>query len=113
MSTVAEAVHRGTDGSVHYLSSTPTGSQLIITDPALGVRRIPLDGPCRLTDRGDNTGSVVYESISAKESTTVTVSPGRSRPSTSLAVSVPTAYSMLELLDMTSICGRNAPSVIR
>jgi hypothetical protein len=77
MSTLAEAVHRGTDGSVHYLSSTPTGSQLIVTDPVLGVRRLSLDGPCRLTDPGGNTGSVVYESISAKESTTVTVSPGQ------------------------------------
>jgi hypothetical protein len=78
MNTVAEAVHRGIDGSVHYLASTPTGSQLIVvTDPVLGVRQPGIDGPCRLTDPGGNTGSVVYESISAKESTTITVCPGQ------------------------------------
>jgi hypothetical protein len=77
MSTVAEAVHRGSDGSVHYLASAPDSSLLIVTDPVLGVRRLSFDGPCRLTDPGGNTGSVVYESISAKESTTVTVSPGQ------------------------------------
>jgi hypothetical protein len=36
MGSLAEAVHRGTDVSVHYQFSTPTGSQLIITDPVLG-----------------------------------------------------------------------------
>jgi hypothetical protein len=65
MSTVAEAVYRGTDGSVHYMSSTPAGSQLIITDPVLGVRRIGLNGPYRLVHRCD-TGSVQYESISTQ-----------------------------------------------
>jgi hypothetical protein len=114
MNTVAEAVHRGIDGSVHYLASTPTGSQLIVvTDPVLGVRQPGLDGPCRLTDPGGNTGSVVYESISAKESTTITVCPGRSRATTALSLSAPTGHSLPAVLDMTLICGRNAPSVIR
>jgi hypothetical protein len=74
MSALAEAVHRGRDGSVHYLASSPTGSQLIITDPVLGVRRQSFDGPCVLVS---NTGSVEYRSISRTESITVWVRPGQ------------------------------------
>jgi hypothetical protein len=70
---LAEAVHRGRDGSIHYLASSPTGSQLIITDPVLGVRRLGFDGP---VVRASNTGSVEYESIGSSGSTTVIVSPG-------------------------------------
>jgi hypothetical protein len=81
MAAVAKAVHRGADGSVHYLSSSPDHSVLIITDPVLGVDRIELDGPCRLIPRGPNLpasyDSVVYESISATGSTRVDVSPGQ------------------------------------
>jgi len=81
MSTVAQAVHRGSDGSVHYLSSTPTGSMLIIADPVLGVSRIRFDGLCRLIPRDPRLpagyDAVQYLSISAAESTRVTVRPGR------------------------------------
>lgn len=81
MGAVAEAVHRGADGSVHYLSSSVDGSLLIIADPAYGVARIPLGGPCRQVPRGPNLPAgyrgVVYESVSAAGSTLITVSPGR------------------------------------
>jgi hypothetical protein len=81
MSAVAKAVHRGANGSVHYLSSTVDGSLLIIADPAYGVVKIPLDGPCRQVPRGPNLPAgyrgVVYESVSATGSTQITVSPGR------------------------------------
>jgi hypothetical protein len=75
MSTLAKAVHRGADGSVHYLATTAEGSLLIITDPVLGVRRLPFDGPCRLVRQGG--GSAEYESISATSSISVTVNPGQ------------------------------------
>ena len=81
MGAVAKALHRGADGSVHYLSSTVDGSLLIIADPAYGVVKIPLEGPCRQVPRGPNLPAgyvaVVYESISATGSTLLTVSPGR------------------------------------
>jgi hypothetical protein len=75
MTAVAKAVYRGSDGSVHYLMSTPDSSLLVVTDPALGVRRFSFDGPCRLTRSGAD--SVQYESISATGSATVTVWPGQ------------------------------------
>jgi hypothetical protein len=76
MSTLARAVHRGGDGSVHYLSSADDGSTLIIADPALG-KAVPirLDGPCRLRSRTDD-GRVEYEAIGTVYSTLVVVSPG-------------------------------------
>jgi hypothetical protein len=49
MTAVAKAVYRGSDGSVHYLSSSPDHSLLIITDPVLGVELIEFDGPAQLT----------------------------------------------------------------
>ena len=80
----AKAVHRGVDGSVHYLSSSDTFSLLIIADPAYGAAKavkIVLDGPCRKLARGPNLPAgyrgVEYESISANGSTLITVSPGR------------------------------------
>jgi hypothetical protein len=76
MRTVAKAAHHGADGSVHYLSSSVNGSLLIIADPALGLRRIPLDGLCRLIS-AHPSGAVRYEAIGATESTTVDVAPGR------------------------------------
>jgi hypothetical protein len=69
MSTLAKAVWRGDSGSVHYLSSTPEGSTLIVTDPAFGVERVHLDGPCRMVNGGS---SYMYESISATGSTRIT-----------------------------------------
>jgi hypothetical protein len=75
MSTVAEAVHRGSDGSVHYLSSNPKASFLLITDPVVGVSRIPVDGLCRLIKADGD--SVEYQSIGARSSTTVRTSPGQ------------------------------------
>jgi hypothetical protein len=92
--------------------AVPTVSQLIITDPVLRVRRLSLDGRCRLTYTGGSTGSVVYESISAKESTTTPLARGRSRFSTPLSVVVRTAPSVPAVLDMTLICGRTAPVLI-
>lgn len=81
MNAVAKAVHRGADGSVHYLSSTVDGSLLIIADPAYGAVKIPLDGPCRQVPRGPNLPAgyvtVAYESISATGNTLITVRPGR------------------------------------
>jgi hypothetical protein len=81
MSTRAQAVHRGADGSVHYLADTAEGSLLIITDPVLGVVRLPFDGPCRLVPRDPNLpagyDAVQYESISGTESIMVSVSPGQ------------------------------------
>jgi len=47
MSRLAKAVHRGADGSVHYLASSRDGSELIITDPVVGLSRVHFDGPCR------------------------------------------------------------------
>jgi hypothetical protein len=76
MAAVAEAVFRGADGSVHYLSSTIEGSMLIITDPATGVSRIPIDGPARLVAQFPS-GAARYEAIGATVSTTVDVSPGQ------------------------------------
>jgi hypothetical protein len=73
----AKAVHRGTDGSVHYLRSTPDNSLLVITDPVLGVRRIPFEGPVRLVPRDSKSDAVHYESISATGSTRVAVWPGQ------------------------------------
>jgi hypothetical protein len=76
MSTLAKAVHRGSDGSVHYLSSNVDGSTLVITDPKLGrVPPIRVDGLCRLSYRtgGDR---VEYEAIGTVCSTLVSVSPG-------------------------------------
>jgi hypothetical protein len=85
MGARARAVHRGADGSVHYLSSTPDGSLLIITDPAVGVTRIPFDGPCRLIPRSPllpaGYDAVDYRSIGASGSTLVSVRPGE-RPFT-------------------------------
>jgi hypothetical protein len=76
MTALAKAVHRGDDGSVHYLVSTPESSLLVITDPVLGVDRIPFDGPVRMLPPraplgvpGEVTGVVEYESISASGST--------------------------------------------
>lgn len=77
MSAVAKAVHRGSDGSVHYLMSTPDSSLLVITDPVLGVRRIPFDGPCRLLPQDSKSDAAHYESISATGSTRVVVWPGQ------------------------------------
>jgi hypothetical protein len=76
MSTVARAVHRGQDGSVHFLSSTLTSSFLLLTDPTVGVSRIPVDGPCRLIS-AHPSGAARYEAISPKLSTTVDVGPGQ------------------------------------
>jgi hypothetical protein len=91
MTALAKAVHRGDDGSVHYLVSTPESSLLVITDPVLGVDRIPFDGPVRMLPPraplgvpGEVTGVVEYESISASGSTRVSVRPGE----------VPFIYSM-------------------
>jgi hypothetical protein len=77
-STVAKAVHRGSDGSVHYLVSAVKSSLLVVTDPGLGVRRIELDGLCRLIS-AHPSGAVRYEAVGAAESTTVDVAPGRER----------------------------------
>jgi hypothetical protein len=77
MTAVAKAVHRGADGSVHFLSSTPDRSVLIITDPVLGKDEITFDGPVRLVPPRAGSGAVEYESISASGSTTVHVSPGQ------------------------------------
>jgi hypothetical protein len=74
-STVAKAVHRGPDGSLHYLMSTDVNSLLVIPDPALGVRRISFDGPVRLVPRDSKSDAVHYES-SASGSTRVVVCPG-------------------------------------
>jgi hypothetical protein len=74
MTAVAKAVHRG-NGSVHYLSSSVDGSLLIVTDPALGIRRIPVEGPCRLI-AGHPSGAARYEAISATCSTTIDVQVG-------------------------------------
>jgi hypothetical protein len=76
MTAVAKAVHRGADGSVHYLMSTRDGSLLVIADPALGVRRISFDGPVRLVPQDSKSDAVHYESISATGSTRVAVWPG-------------------------------------
>jgi hypothetical protein len=91
MSAVAKAVHRGTDGSVHYLMSGAESSLLVVTDPALGVDRIEFDGPVRMLPprtplgvAGEVAGVVEYESISASGSTRVSVRPGE----------VPFTYSM-------------------
>jgi hypothetical protein len=75
MTITAKAVHRGVDGSVHYLSFTNEASFLLITAPALGVRRIPVDGPCRLI-AGHPSGAALYEAIGATCSTTIDVQPG-------------------------------------
>jgi hypothetical protein len=69
MSTLAKAVWRGDSGAVHYLSSTPEGSVLIVTDPVLGVERVHLDGPCRMVT---GSSSYMYLSISATGSTQIT-----------------------------------------
>jgi hypothetical protein len=91
MSAVAKAVHRGVDGSVHYLMSSNECSLLVVTDPALGVDRIEFDGPVRMLPPrtplgvpGEVAGVVEYESISASGSTRVSVRPGE----------VPFIYSM-------------------
>jgi hypothetical protein len=76
MTITAKAVHRGVDGSVHFLSSSPDRSFLLITDPAFGVRRIPVEGLCRLIS-GHPSGAARYEAISPKWSTTIDVSPGQ------------------------------------
>jgi hypothetical protein len=62
-------VHRGTDGSVHYLSSSPEGSDLIFTSPAFGVAQEHFDGPVRMVK---SRAGHMYEMISATESTTIT-----------------------------------------
>jgi hypothetical protein len=70
MTAVAKVVWRSADGSmVHYLSSTPEGSDLIFTSPAYGVVKEHLDGLCRQTDRASGH---MYESISATGSTLIT-----------------------------------------
>jgi hypothetical protein len=76
MTAVAKAVHRGTDGSVHYLMSTRENSLLVVTDPVLGVDKIRLDGPCRQTAARPD-GPVQYEAIGTKGSTLVWVNPGQ------------------------------------
>jgi hypothetical protein len=77
MTAVAKAVYRGSDGSVHYLSSSPDHSLLIITDPVLGVERIEFDGPAQLTSHPKSDG-VGYVSVSASTTTTtVAVGPGQ------------------------------------
>jgi hypothetical protein len=80
-SAIAKAVHRGVDGSVHYLLSPPDGSLLIVTDPKVGVSKVPFDGPCRLMPRDPRLpvgyNAIHYESISGTESTLITVHPGR------------------------------------
>jgi hypothetical protein len=86
MTTVAKAVHRGADGSVHYLMSTEDSSLLVITDPVLGVDKIRFDGPVRKKPPrqlnrdphpGEVTDGVEYESISATGTTMVSIAPGR------------------------------------
>jgi hypothetical protein len=76
----ARAVHRGADGSVHFLSSGPTSSELIITDPVARLSRLHFDGPCRLKPRNPNLPvtyvAVDYESIGAEGSSMISVSPG-------------------------------------
>jgi hypothetical protein len=74
MSTLAKAVHRGDNGSVHYLWSNPDGSTLVITDPKLGKILLRFDGPCRLLRRDGD--SVDYESIGATGSNMVMTRPG-------------------------------------
>ena len=85
----AEVVHRGSDGSAHFLSSSAGSSLLIITDPAVGVVKIPFDGPCRLTPRSPNLpagyDAVDYESVGVSGSTMVSVHPGE-MPSSSRSV---------------------------
>ena len=85
----AEVVHRGSDGSAHFLSSSAGGSLLIITDPAVGVVKIPFDGPCRLTPRSPNLpagyDAVDYESVGVSGSTMVSVHPGEMPSSYSVA----------------------------
>jgi hypothetical protein len=84
MGARARAVYRGADGSVHYLSSTAESSVLIVTDPAVGMTKIPFDGPCRLVPRSPllpaGYDAVDYRSVGASGSTLVSVSPGE-RPS--------------------------------
>lgn len=86
MTAVAKAVHRGADGSVHYLMSTPESSLLVITDPVLGVDKIRFDGPLRKKlprqlnrdpHPGEVTDGVEYESISATGTTMVSTAAGR------------------------------------
>jgi hypothetical protein len=69
VNTLAQAVWRGDNGSVHYLSSSPEGSDLIFTSPAYGVAREHFDGPVRMVK---SRAGHMYEMISATESTTVT-----------------------------------------
>jgi len=76
MTAVAKAVYRGSDGSLHYLSSSPDHSLLIITDPVLGVERIEFNGPAQLTSHPKSDG-VGYVSVSASTTTTVAVGPGQ------------------------------------
>jgi len=81
MSRLAKAVHRGADGSVHYLASSRDGSELIITDPVVGLSRINFDGPCRLVSRSPSLpasyDAVEYESITVSGSSSVSVRPGQ------------------------------------
>jgi hypothetical protein len=84
----ARAVWRGDRDQVHHLSSTPDGSLLIITDPAVGVVKIPFDGPCRLVPRSPNLpagyDAVEYESVGVSGSTMVSVHPGEAPSSYSV-----------------------------
>jgi hypothetical protein len=88
MGARARAVYRGADGSVHYLSSTAESSVLIVTDPAVGMTKIPFDGPCRLVPRSPllpaGYDAVDYESVGVSGSTMISVSPG----------GVPSTYSV-------------------
>jgi len=81
MSRLAKAVHRGADGSVHYLASSRDGSELIITDPVVGLSRINFDGPCRLVSGSPSLpasyDAVEYESITVSGSSSVSVRPGQ------------------------------------
>jgi hypothetical protein len=84
MGARARAVHRGADGSVHYLLSTPESSLLIVTDPVVGMTKIPFDGPCRLIPRSPllpaGYDAVDYQSVGAEGSMLVSVRAGE-RPS--------------------------------
>jgi hypothetical protein len=105
MSRLAKAVHRGADGSVHYLASSRDGSELIITDPVVGLSRINFDGPCRLVSRSPSLpasyDAVEYKSTTVSGSSSVSVRPGQPPFEHSIG-GVGPACTVI----MTSRCGR-------